>query len=245
MKTGIDFLKNLLNALLPNRAAPVLARVMKVYEGPGKNKYSCDVKVLTAGSLEETDQEIAEVPINPIWADKTNKGIYAPPPEGGIVIIGFLEWNVAYPYVAGVYSDEYTAQKFKKGQLVITDGKDLRIEFSDDEILIHDTHKFEARFIKGKCNVINDRGLKVEVDSDAHVITADNGKIKTILKGDKCAVRNGSQSLFTILDTHIQNVHDLLIGLLPLGTPPTMCVSALDKIKLIKDKTDLAQLLEE
>ena len=175
MKTGIDFMKNLLNALLPNRAAPVLARVMKVYEGPGKNKYSCDVKVLTAGTLEETDQEIAEVPINPIWADKTNKGIYAPPPEGGIVIIEFLEWNVAYPYVAGVYSDEYTAQKFKKGQLVITDGKDLRIEFSDDEILFSDTAKFEMRFVKAKLNIINSGGLKVEIDSKTHTITIDNG----------------------------------------------------------------------
>jgi hypothetical protein len=59
MKTGIDFLKNLLNALLPNRAAPVLARVMKIHECPWINKYSCDVKVLTARTLEETDQEIA------------------------------------------------------------------------------------------------------------------------------------------------------------------------------------------
>ena len=175
MKTGVDFLKNLLNAILPNRAAPVLARVMKVYEGPGKNRYSCDVKVLTAGSLEETDQEIAEVPINPIWADKKNKGIYAPPPEGGIVIIEFLEWNVAYPYVAGVYSDEYTAKEFKKGQLVITDGKDLRIEFSDDEILVHDTNKFEMRFVKGKLNAINEGGLNFEINSDAHSYTFDNG----------------------------------------------------------------------
>ena len=184
MKTGIDFLKNLLNALLPNRAAPVLARVMKIHEGPGKNKYSCDVKVLTAGTLEETDQEIAEVPINPIWADKTNKGIYAPPPEGGIVIIEFLEWNVAYPYVAGVYSDEYTAQKFKKGQLVITDGKDLRIEFSDDEIFIHDTNEFEMRFVKAKLNIINAGGLKVEIDSNPHIITIDNGHGNSIVISD-------------------------------------------------------------
>jgi len=184
MKTGVDFLKNLLNALLPHRATPVLARVMKVYEGPGKNKYSCDVKVLTAGSLEETDQEIAEVPISPIWADKKNKGIYAPPPEGGIVIIGFLEWNVAYPYVAGVYSDEYTAQKFKKGQLVITDGKDLRIEFSDDEIYIHDTNKFEMRFVKGKLIVTNNGGLKLEIDSDAHIFTIDNGHGSSIVLSD-------------------------------------------------------------
>jgi hypothetical protein len=191
MKTGVDFLKNLLNAILPNRAAPVLARVMKVYEGPGKNRYSCDVKVLTAGSLEETDQEIAEVPINPIWADKKNKGIYAPPPEGGIVIIEFLEWNVAYPYVAGVYSDEYTAQKFNKGQLVVTDGKDLRIEFSDDEILVHDTHNFEMRFIKGKFNAINAGGLNFEIDSDAHTFMIDNGHGNFIFISDDGIIIKG------------------------------------------------------
>ena len=192
MKTGIDFLKDLLNALLPNRAAPVLARVMKVYEGPGKNKYSCDVKVLTAGTLEETDQEIAEVPINPVWAGKTNKGVYAPPPEGGIVIIGFLEWNVAYPYVAGVYSDEYTAQKFKKGQLVITDGKDLRFEFSDGEIFIHDTNKFEMRFIKGNFNIVNAGGLKFEINSNAHIITIDNGRGSSIVLSDAGVTVSGA-----------------------------------------------------
>ena len=191
MKTGKEFLKNLLDALLPNRAAPVLARVMKVYEGPGKNKYSCDVKVLSAGSLEETDQEIAEVPINPIWADKKNKGIYAPPPEGGIVIIEFLEWNVAYPYVAGIYSDEYTAQKFKKSQLVITDGIDLRWEFSDHEILLHDSHKFESRFIKGKFNFINAGGLNFEIDSDAHTFMIDNGHGNFIYISDSGIVIRG------------------------------------------------------
>ncbi|MDR0761106.1 MAG: hypothetical protein LBF74_13525 [Treponema sp.] len=184
MKTGLDFLRNLLDALLPNRAAPVLARVMKVHEGPGKNGYSCDVTVLTAGTLEETDQKISEVPINPIWAGKEHKGLYAPPPEGGVVIVGFLEWNIAYPYIAGVYSDEYTAQKFKKGQLVLTDGKDLRFEFSDDEIYIHDTHQFEMRFVKGKFNLINAGSLKFEINSDTHVITIDNGHGNSIVLSD-------------------------------------------------------------
>ena len=70
MKSGQEFLASLLNALLPNRAAPVLAKVIKAYEGAGANKYACDVQVLTAGTLEETDQIIAEVPISPIWAGK-------------------------------------------------------------------------------------------------------------------------------------------------------------------------------
>jgi hypothetical protein len=180
-----DILKKLLDALLPSRAAPVLAKVLKSYEGPGKNRYSCDVRVLSAGTLEETDQVISEVPINPIWASvKGNKGLYAPPPEGGIVIIEFLEWNIAYPFVAGVYSDEYTAQNFKKDQLVLTDGKDLRFEFSDDEIYLHDTHKFEMRFVKGDLNIINAGGLRVEINSDSHTIIIDNGHGHSIVISD-------------------------------------------------------------
>ena len=175
MKSGEDFLKNLLNRLLPNRAFPVLARVLKVHEGPGKNKYSADVQVLKAGTLEDTDKIISEVPINPIWAAKENKGLYSPPPEGGVVIIGFLEGNVAFPYIAGVYSDEYNAQKFEKDKFILTDGKDLRIEFQDDEILMHDTNKFEMRFVKGLFNFVNAGGLKCEIDSDGHVVTIDNG----------------------------------------------------------------------
>jgi hypothetical protein len=165
----------MLDAILPDRAAPVPARVMKAHEGPGKNRYSRDVRVLTAGSPEETDQEIAEVPVNPVWAAKAGKGVYAPPPEGGAVIIEFLEWNIAYPYAAGVYSDEYAAGKFKKGRLVVTGGKDLRVEFSDDGIYVHGTHRFRARFARGKFNAINAGGFRFEINPDTRVITIDNG----------------------------------------------------------------------
>jgi hypothetical protein len=45
-------MENLLGALLPNRAAPVLGRVINAYKGPGKGKYAVDVRVVTAGTLE-------------------------------------------------------------------------------------------------------------------------------------------------------------------------------------------------
>jgi hypothetical protein len=136
---GEDFLNNLLNAILPNRAAPVLARVMKAHEGPGKNKYSCDVRVLTAGTLEETDREIAEVPINPIWAGQKGKGIYAIPPENSVVVVEFIAWNPAYPYISGVWSDEYEAGEFKKGQLMITDGEGVKFGIDVDALFMFET----------------------------------------------------------------------------------------------------------
>jgi hypothetical protein len=184
MQSGSELLKRMIDALLPNRAAPILARVLKSYEGPGKNRYSCDVRELRAGTLEETDRVISEVPISPIWVAKKGKGVFAIPPDGCVVIVEFVEWNVAWPYISGIWSDEYDAAQFRKGQLVVTDGKDLRFEFSDDEILIHDTNKFEMRFVKGKFNVINAGGLKFEINSDTHTISIDNGHGNSIVLSD-------------------------------------------------------------
>jgi len=157
MKTGDNFLNNLLNALLPNRAAPVLARVMKAYEGPGKNKYSCDVKVLTAGTLEETDREISEVPINPIWAGKKGKGLYAIPPENSVVVVEFIAWNLAYPYIAGIWSDEYDAGEFKKDQIVITDGEGVKIGVDVDALIMFETKKQSLKKVLDKmCEITSE-----------------------------------------------------------------------------------------
>jgi len=219
-----DFFNNLLNAILPNRAAPVLARVMKVYEGPGKNKYSCDVKVLTAGTLEETDREIAEVPISPVWAGKKGRGLYAIPNEDQVVIVEFIAWNLAYPYVAGIWADEYDAGEFKKDQFVLTDGNGMKF--------IIDAGEKSISLDNGDgCTVKLEKGKK---------ITADNSQLKVILNGDKCAVKNGSKSLFTILDTHFTN----LIGMKTVGSPAQHVVSPDDISKFTQDKTDVGLLLE-
>ena len=206
MKSGQEFLASLLNALLPNRAAPVLAKVIKAYEGAGANKYACDVQVLTAGTLEETDQIIAEVPISPIWAGKKKRGVYAIPPAGQIVIVSFIGWNVAFPFIAGVWADEYEADDFKAGQFVITDGD----------------------------------GLKIIADSEEKKITIDTGKAQVIVNGDKIAIKNGSKSLYTVLDTLIQN----LIGLSTVGAPAQHTVDPASIQKFTQDKQDLALVME-
>ena len=206
MKSGQEFLASLLNALLPNRAAPVLAKVIKAYEGAGANKYACDVQVLTAGTLEETDQIIAEVPISPIWAGKKKRGVYAIPPAGQIVIVSFIGWNVAFPFIAGVWADEYEADDFKAGQFVITDGD----------------------------------GLKIIADSEEKKITIDTGKAQVIVNGDKIAVKNGSKSLYSVLDTLIQN----LIGMTTTGAPVKHVVDPASIQKFMQDKQDLSLVLE-
>ncbi|MDR3019896.1 MAG: hypothetical protein LBU66_03215 [Treponema sp.] len=219
-----DFFSNLLNAILPNRAAPVLARVMKVYEGSGKNKYSVDVRVLKLGTLEDTDQVIAEVPISLIWAGKKKRGLYAIPNEDQVVIIEFLGWNPAYPYVAGMWSDEYDADDFGKDKFIITDGEGMKI-------IIDAVEKCVSLDNGNGCTVKLEKGKK---------ITADNSQLQVVLNGDKCAVKNGSQSLFTILDTHFEN----LMGAKTVGSPANHQFSPDDVKKFNKDKTDLGLLLE-
>jgi hypothetical protein len=223
MQNAEKFLKNLLNAILPNRAAPVLGRVIKGYEGPGKNTYSVDVRIVTAGTYEETDQVIAEVPISNIWTSKKGKGIYAIPPVDTLVIVEFLQWNPAYPYVSGIWSDEYDAAKFKKDQLVITDGKDLRIEFSDDEILVHDSNNFQWKFTKGKLLVSDGKGVQFGINAE-----------------DLFVFETKVQSLKKILDKII----DETAAIQTKGAPPQHWVSPGSQQKLKAIKTDVAALLK-
>lgn len=224
MTGGADFTGRLLDALLPNRAAPVLARVLKAHEGPGKTKYSVDVRVVKAGTLEDTEQVIAEVPLPLVWAGKKKRGVYAIPGEGQVVIIEFLQWNPAWPYVAGVWSDEYEADGFGKDRFLITDGEGMRFEI--------DANGKGITLDNGAgCMVLLEKGNK---------ITCDNGKLKAVLNGEKVSVKNGSKSLFTILDTHFQNV----AGMKLVGGPAQHVVSPDDITKLQKDKADLGELLE-
>jgi hypothetical protein len=224
---GENFLNNLLNALLPNRAAPVLARVMKAYEGPGKNRYSCDVKVLTAGTLEETDREIAEVPINLIWKGKKGKGVYAIPPEGAVVVVEFIGWNVAYPYISCIYSDEYEAGEFSKDQFVITDGEGM-------QFIIDATKK----------KIIMDNGKKAVITWEEEKITVDNGKLKVTLNRDKFSVKNDSKSLFTVIDTalgHMATLAQNVAAHKTVGSPALHIVDKDDIEKFTTDGTNFAQ----
>jgi hypothetical protein len=163
-------LKNLLDALLPNRAAPALGRVLKAYEGPGKGKYAVDVQVVSAGTLEDTEQIIGEVPISPIWVGKKGKGLYAIPPVDALVIVGFIAWNPAYPYVAGIWSDEYEAGEFKKGELVITDGEGLRWSISEDSLF---TFKNSEQNLKGILDKMIDEiaAIQTQGSPPQHVVS--------------------------------------------------------------------------
>jgi hypothetical protein len=54
------------------------------------------------------------------------------------------------------------------------------------------------------------------------------------------SVKNGSKSLFDVLDTHIKNVS----GMQTVGSPAQHIVSPGDRAKLARDGADLAAILE-
>jgi uncharacterized protein involved in type VI secretion and phage assembly len=190
----------------------------------GKTTYSVDARVVKAGTLEDTEQAIAEVPLPLVWAGKKKRGVYAMPGEGQVVIIGFLCWNPAFPYVAGLWSDEYEADEFGGDKFIITDGEGMKfvIDAQEKGITIDNG---------AGCSVLLEKGNK---------ITCDNGKVRVFLNGEKASVKNGSKSLYTILDTHFQNVAEMKT----VGSPAQHMVSPDDKAKIEKDKADLGELLE-
>ncbi|MDR3356037.1 MAG: hypothetical protein LBO04_02505 [Spirochaetaceae bacterium] len=224
IQAGEILLRRLLEAILPNRAAPVLARVLKTHEGPGKTKYSVDVRVLTAGTLEDTEQVISEVPISPVWAARKKRGVYAIPEADTIVIVGFINWNPAYPYVAGIWSDEYEADEFGEGKFIITDGEGMKFVIDAKERGIE---------------INNGEGCVVKLEKGNRA-SVDNGKLQIILNGEKCAVKNGSKSLFTVLDTLFQT----LISMKTVGSPAQHVVFPADIQKLTTGKTDLGAVME-
>lgn len=139
MQGTTEIFNRLKEIIFPNCAAPMLGKVLKAHEGPGKTAYSVDVRILKAGSLEETDLIFSEIPISPIWAGKSGKGLYAVPPENSIVIVGFIEGDTSFPYISGVWSDEYNAGEFKKGQIIITDGEGLKLGVDIDALFLFET----------------------------------------------------------------------------------------------------------
>jgi hypothetical protein len=163
------------------------------------------------------------VPIFPIWATTKKRGVYAIPNEGQIVIVEFLEWDLAYPYVSGIYSDEYEADEFYKNKFMITDGDRMWIIIdSPDKSILIDTGK--------------DSSIKLEKKK----ITAKTDKSTLILREDKFSEHNQAESLYLILKDFMQQVHDKIT----VGSPAMHKTSPKDKLALTQLIRHLTALME-
>jgi DNA-binding beta-propeller fold protein YncE len=217
---GKKLLERMLDALLPNRAAPCLAKVLKANTGAGKTKYSCDVRVLKAGTLEETDMDIAEVPLSPMWVNQKKRGVYAIPPKDAVVVVEFLEWNPAYPYIAGMWGDDYEADDFAADQFVISDGNGMKV--------VIDSAKGTITADSGKAQVFID-GDKIAVKN--------NGKsLFTVLSN----VLDHSASLVENVANH-QTVGPPTQHVV---SPGDITKFNQDKSNFTQDKSDLSALME-
>jgi len=107
---------------MPHRQGPEVGRVLKFNSSSGENTYSARVRILKTGSLEETKRILEDVPVSPIWAGLQGAGIYAPLPEGTLVIVGYIDHNTSHPYIQGVWGEFYNAANFELDELLITNG---------------------------------------------------------------------------------------------------------------------------
>jgi hypothetical protein len=163
--------------------------------------------------------------------------VYALPQADQVVIVEFLQWNPAYPYIAGIWSDEYEADEFKKDQFVITDGEGMKF-------IIDGAEK----------KITMDNGKKAVITWEEDKITLDNGKLKATLNGDKLSVKNNSKSLFTVLDValaHMATMAQNVSAHKTVGSPAQHVVSpdditkfTLDNKNFTQDETDLAAIME-
>jgi hypothetical protein len=80
----------------------------------------------------------------------------------------------------------------------------------------------------------------IVIDAAEKSIAIDNGELQLCLNGAKMSVKNGSKSLFTLLDTHFQNV----MNMKTVDSPVQHVVSPDAIAKIMQDKTDLVALLE-
>jgi hypothetical protein len=82
---------------------------------------------------------------------------------------------------------------------------------------------------------------KSQVKLTNNMVLLKTGQTQARLKDDKVSIKNGVQSLFTILDTHLQN----FMMMKTVGSPAQHVVSPDDIVKLQQTRTTLQLLLEE
>lgn len=101
---------------------PVRAVVLEPLVARRAGGYAASVEVLDRDGR-RTGEMLPEVPLAPIWLGADGRGIYCPPAQGQILIVGWVDGDRAQPYFAGV--DAAASQppaEAALGALVLTDG---------------------------------------------------------------------------------------------------------------------------
>lgn len=109
----------------------VRGRVLAVREsgrmGPGQPGYTCDVRVLAPDGSDDPDLPVLQrVEIAPLWAGP-GQGVFALPPVGALVRVGFYYGDPGRPYIDAVLGEGWEAPAGLAGKLVVV-APGLRLE---------------------------------------------------------------------------------------------------------------------
>ncbi|MEM9423173.1 MAG: hypothetical protein AAF975_00115 [Spirochaetota bacterium] len=111
-----------LDVAMPHRQGTELGKVESAAcDGDG---YRCSVSLLNPATLEETSENLADIPIN------TSGGFWTLPAAGQLVAIGFLGLNRSFPFVMGCYSEGAENPSLQAGELLLgrENGPHLKID---------------------------------------------------------------------------------------------------------------------
>ena len=173
----------LARAILKHLAFPRIVRV--THSEAGGRGYYIDGEAVTPGTYEATGELFKEVPVPPVWGDGDGRGVFIPPTEGQMVIVSFVEGNKAFPFVAGVYGEEYKpVDKASAGQVAICDAAGLRIELAaDGSVSVSCNGKMQLVMdASGKCEIKDDKGAVMLIESSKLKVGNATGTIKTLLE---------------------------------------------------------------
>lgn len=157
--------------VLAGIAAPVKATVEKAYMKKEAGGYCVDAQVVNPSTLEETGELLKEIPLSPIWMGSDGRGLFAPPEAGQIIVVGFVGFSRAHPFVAGFAGDEYKPGDGSDGALVLTDGKGAMIKIDGSLIGMRN----QSASLKGVLDSLVDTlvGLKTLGPPSPHTVSPD------------------------------------------------------------------------
>lgn len=112
---------------------PSKAIVDRSYATAGqRGGYAVDLEIVDRASHERTGELLDEVPLQPLWLAADGAGLYAPPEEGQLVIVAFVDGDRAHPYISAAVADSYApATSARVGELVLVDGRGHEVRITD------------------------------------------------------------------------------------------------------------------
>lgn len=202
--------------IMKHYAFPQLVKV--THSSAGKDGYFIDGEGITPGSYETTGELFKEVPVSPLWASGDGRGIFMPPSEDQIVIVGFIGGNKAFPFVSGIYGEEYKPTEdaeTETGKISICDANGFRAELdAEGNAVIEVKDKISIEITKdGNLTIEDSNETKIELNGGKLALSDKSGG-QYVLDSGKLTVGNNSGSVKSLLEEII----DIISGLQTTGT---------------------------